>query len=475
MASAFATIDTDWYIRTGGNELNGGGFCPFQASAGTNYADQDAAQLSLTDLTTVGVSASVSSVTGGFTSQMIGNVMRIASGTNFTADYYVLTAVADTNNATLDRNCATGVGVSGVCRVGGAFVHLKSLATGSLSGGNLPTLLGPLVTGNNVYIRGDGTQDPSAVQYDWKQDAWILTNGGFTSGNGNIRFIGYNGRPLIGHFGILFWHGNFWGLENISFKQTLGTWTSAYLCDRGGLTYYNCIFDQGGNDSVIHFFGTAATQGSGALISCEIRNTGGGAGSVTGWVTRLDHGGAFLYATWYNAPRGGVSVGGVYGAVHQCLFTGMSNTLGAYYDREDSSSAPIPVVVMNCTFNGNAIAIQGAANSLNNTSYINTIISNQTGTAVTLASSLAVNSEKYGYLFGFNDYYGNSSNFGGTPTWAINPASDSTLTGDLTLDPQYTNTASKDFHVGANLLQAGLALPPNLPTTAKLPMGAMFR
>ena len=81
---------TNWYVRAGGLETNGGGYDSTIAGATTNYADQDAPQLSLTDLATSGAgSTTLTSVTGGFTSAMIGNCIRIASGTNFQTGYYL--------------------------------------------------------------------------------------------------------------------------------------------------------------------------------------------------------------------------------------------------------------------------------------------------------------------------------------------------------------------------------------------------
>ena len=238
MPSTFANRDANWYVRAGGAETNGGGFDPYVAGAGTNYADQDAAQLSLTDLATAGASANVSSVTGGFTSQMIGNVMRIASGTNFTADYYVITAVADTNNATLDRACATDVGASGVCKVGGAHAHIKNYASTSGSGSNNPALATPLIGGNTIYIRGGGTDDPGSSDYDWSADYWNFPSGGNQS-NGNLKIVGYNGRPRISHRGLLWFTGSFTFVKNLSLFQSNGTWTTQTCFGPTTTSYYN--------------------------------------------------------------------------------------------------------------------------------------------------------------------------------------------------------------------------------------------
>lgn len=478
MASTFANRDTNWYIRAGGAETNGGGFDSYVTNAGTNYADQDAAQLSLTDLATVGVSANVSSVTGGFTAAMIGNVARIASGTNFTADYYVITAVADTNNATLDRNCATGAGVSGVCKIGGAHAHIKNYATSSGSGSNNPALATPLIGGNQINIRGSGSQDPGSSDYDFSGDYWNFPDGGNQS-NGNIRFVGYNGRTRISHRGLMWFAGAFLWVKNIYMFQSNSTWTTHCPFDQLTVSYYNCIFNLNGIDGQTAHFGNGVNA-SGTMICSEIRNTGGGAPGTTNWGISHNHGGGFIYGTWVHGLRSnGVIANGCYGAMHLCLINGNGND--GYKDDETDSSAPIPLVIMNCTFNANGgHGLNIAANGLGNHVIINNIISNHVGSgkfAVNFADTLKLNTQKTRGLFGYNDYYGNTTNFNtvsSNVTWAINPAWDGPLVGDLTVDPQYVNAGSNDFTPGANVKNLGL-LSKSLPnTTYKVNMGGVF-
>jgi len=113
---------TDWEIRTTGSYSNGGGFN--RLSGGTDYSQQDVAQLSLTDCATSGVgSTTLTSVTGGFTAAMVGNLINLSSGTNLTANWYEITGYTDANTVTLDRAPDDGVGgVSGATgKVGGAL------------------------------------------------------------------------------------------------------------------------------------------------------------------------------------------------------------------------------------------------------------------------------------------------------------------------------------------------------------------
>lgn len=115
----------DFEVRTTGDDLNGGGFK--YNGAGTDYAQQDAPVLTLTDLATSGVgSTTLTSVTGGFTAAMVDNLIQIASGTNLTPGFYHIKAYTDTNTVTLDRAPDDLVGglSGGSGRVGGALASL---------------------------------------------------------------------------------------------------------------------------------------------------------------------------------------------------------------------------------------------------------------------------------------------------------------------------------------------------------------
>ena len=190
-----------WWVRTDGNELNGGGYDSAIAGAGTNYSDQAAAQLSLSDLASPGAGTTITSATGGFTSAMIGNIIRIASGTNFTAGYYAITGWTSLNQITVDKAATTGVGASGVGRIGGAHASLCSYTTGG-TGLPSPILTSPMAAGNTVNIRGSGSLDPSngSPDYDYSAGYWIFPASNNTSGL--VKFVGYNGRPLIKTSGL---------------------------------------------------------------------------------------------------------------------------------------------------------------------------------------------------------------------------------------------------------------------------------
>src|SRR5437660_4761540 len=93
LCGANVTAATIWEVRpTNGSNLNGACFDSTIANAGTDYSQQNTAQASFTDLATTGVVTTLTSASAQFTSAMIGNCIRIESGTNFTVGWYQITA-----------------------------------------------------------------------------------------------------------------------------------------------------------------------------------------------------------------------------------------------------------------------------------------------------------------------------------------------------------------------------------------------
>lgn len=158
---------TDWDIRTGGSDTNGGGFNT--NSAGTDYSQQTSAQLSLSDGVCTG-GTTLESTTGGFTAAMVGNVVYLSSGPG----WYEITGYTDTNTVTIDRNGPTDSGMT--VNVGG------SLATP----GGLGAALTASTTsaGMNAYVQ-TGTYTLS--------NAVVNTSGGPIQTRSNLfKFAGYN-------------------------------------------------------------------------------------------------------------------------------------------------------------------------------------------------------------------------------------------------------------------------------------------
>lgn len=135
------SANTVWELRTDGDDNNGGGFVT--GASGSDYSQQAAAQLTVTDAATSGTTVTtLTSATGGFTSAMVGSIIHLYSGTNLTAGWYEITAYTDTNTVTLDRAPDDGVGgvSAATCKVGGALASIGGL--------------GAVVTGTNQGVEG---------------------------------------------------------------------------------------------------------------------------------------------------------------------------------------------------------------------------------------------------------------------------------------------------------------------------------
>ena len=168
--NSFAAIAaaTVWECRTTGVSTNGGGY----SSGGTDYSQQDAAQYSPTDLANLSASTTLTSAAAGFTSAMVGNVIYIASGTNFIAGYYQITAYTNTSTVAIDRTAnATLDASAGVGYVGGATNHPDTISA-------------KVVAGNTIYIAGGTYNEVGANTY--------VLNTAVAGGAGTpIKWIGY--------------------------------------------------------------------------------------------------------------------------------------------------------------------------------------------------------------------------------------------------------------------------------------------
>lgn len=134
-----------WEVETVGSDTNGSSFDAAIASAGTDYSQQAVAQLALTDVVTNGTTT-ITSVTGGFTTQMIANGCYMSGGGASTGTYFI-TGVASANSATIDRSPGTGIG--NTLNVGGAAASPGWAAS-------------QMIAGNIMYVKA-GTYTVSSA------------------------------------------------------------------------------------------------------------------------------------------------------------------------------------------------------------------------------------------------------------------------------------------------------------------------
>lgn len=310
MALANAIV---WEFRSTGAATNGGGFKT--GASGTDYSQQDAAQLSLTDLAMTTATTTLTSATGGFTAAMIGNVIQIASGTNFTPGFYEITAHTDTNTVTLDRDATNGTNASsGVGAVGGSL----SVFSDQLSS--------DVVAGNIFYFKtGTFTQTETVTSF----------TSSFQSSSNKPKFIGYNttrgdepvgaNRPTIacGAFEI-----DFNSQANVYIDSIIFTGTSSRI-----LTIYDyCIVTN-------CRFNNTAGGGNGCLRIANVENIPGG--FFAGCEFAIDHVSAGTNVLFSTAS---------YGTSDAWTFTGCLFTGGQYGIRETGSGSVVGLFIDNCVF-----------------------------------------------------------------------------------------------------------------------------
>lgn len=153
---------------TVGSDANGGGFVT--GASGTDWSQQTSPQYSLTGLTTSGAAALVATTSAS--TDMVGNLIQITSGTNFTPGFYQILSVIAGVSITVDRNATTGVGAAGAGAIGGALATItqaNSVAVGS----------------NTVWVKATGTYTVTT--------ALVITLDSHNSGSNQLPYsiIGY--------------------------------------------------------------------------------------------------------------------------------------------------------------------------------------------------------------------------------------------------------------------------------------------
>ncbi len=339
---------SQWWIRTDGDNTNGGGYDSVIAGSGTNYSDQGSSQLSLTDLATASIgSTTLTSSAGGLTAAMVGNAIQIVSGTNSAAGFYFITGFTDGNTVTIDRACDDGVGglSGGSGKLGGALAGLEMLSDHPSH-----TSYAPTVRGNTINIRGSGGDNPATPDYTLTGTNSVLLLPDAT--NEHIMFNGYNGRP---HYrcspgsACMFYNERGIDLKNIriSANGTTNGLNGMVFGADNSLSAVECAFDQNGNAVRLLTRVTAygcilentgpTTSGSAAtaeycdLYSCILDNLSGGiyvrGQNVVGCsITRVKSYGIFTFQ-----PDGDTYVASIYNnVIADCTGDGITTTENSF-------------------------------------------------------------------------------------------------------------------------------------------------
>jgi hypothetical protein len=434
LCSAAIGAGAMWEVRpTNGDNTFGAGFDSTIPSAGTDYTQQTTAQLSLTDITHTGGSTTITSVTGGFTAAMIGNALRMNSGTNVTVGWYFITGVTDTNTATLDRSMNAGSTTNGAGKVGGATQSISLQAT--------TTLGGVLVAGNTVYVKNEA----------WNEAIVLLTAGSLAS---PLTMEGYNttrgdaptgsNRPHNNKAGVgvpLTAATTSWLFRHLWFSHSAGKGVENAS---GSLTGFVNV--RSSNNATIGF--NLGQQTS--LVGCEAdTNTQTGV-TLTGTP-------ALVYASYIHGnTTNGINVGGFGSTI-------VGNIITANAANGINNPGAFTVIIGNTVDGNTGASTDGIGNGNTNTTsgsvIMNNVFSNngRDGARYSGASN--------GIVWDYNDYYGNA----GTARTNV-----PTGTHDLALDPSFTNSAGGNYAIGANLrAQGSPGVFPASTSTGSLDIGAV--
>lgn len=413
---------------------------PTGATWSIDYSALAAPFLAITDLDST-ASTTVHSTAGGFHAAMVGNILRLASGTGTpTAGYYAITGFTDANNLVVDR--ASGTYTAGVAKIGGSHAGLINYASTGGGGLSAPAVATPLAAGHIVKIRGAGSENPSTVDYDTSAGYYTFPNGTVT---GRISFLGINGRPLIGYSGILFYNQTYGRYHKLAAKQTAATYLTTGLVNSGKYAVVtDCIFDQNGNDSV---------QLKAGAFNCLFKNSGATTAG-TAYVQIIDSSYCMVYGNVYENIRGGaISSNNSISIIQNNIIRACKGTSSmASILLADSSEG---TDIIGNTIDGGAgdgIRITTTA-AICNSTIMNNIISNHAGAGKyginCTVGSTAQNDNTIAGIWDYNNLYGNTA--------ARNNCSAGLH--DIALDPQYTNTGTGDYSIGTNMKAVGF---PNL-------------
>lgn len=350
---------TIWEVRSGGNDTNGGGFV--SGASGTDFSQQTAAQISVTDAVAVGTTT-VTSLTASFAASSVGNIIYLQGGTgSLAAGWYQVVSFTNSTTIVVDRNVATGTGIT--LHLGGAFVTIQKG-------------LDQLIDSQIVYVKA-ATYSISAV----------LTIPSITPSNYYTRIIGYtttrgdNGQPTVSQTAAA--NGINMNQQGVSLQNfifdgtTAGTiginigsqydtvsncvaknWTSygINLQSAATTTLYKCEITANAGT-----YGLAIQSGEIAAYYCYIHNnTNAGV---------FSSGGDIKFVSCVIANNGGIGLDGddidLY--VTNCLFY---NNTGDGFKPSHPYSMAIGTVFTNCIFAKNGgYGINASSNGTPNNSY----------------------------------------------------------------------------------------------------------
>lgn len=404
-----------WELRTAGTATGGGYYA--DTDSGTDYSQQAAPELTLTDIVADGT-ATLTSVTGGFTAQMIDNGIYLSN----ISQWRQITGHTDTNTITVDANVTGGTGITG--NVGGAVSNLSTML-----------LHTSIQAGHTVWIKDDGDYIMPGSLGSVAKDGSLAT--------GWIELRGYKttrgDNPTGTDMPKLDWGASYvytaddrWKHKNI--HMDFGGTASAFRFDVSS-TVENCYIELTTSGAAPRALYNGS--GTGAVIGCEVSAVSASTGSSNA----IDQGGAT--PTVYD---------------------------GNYIHDYDSSGYAIdlitairPVAAFNiidtCTNGIQASTVAGDYGAIINNTIYNCTVGINLDSGDTIIKNNVIDSCTTGinnsggdtYIdIDFNNYNNNTADVAG---FSLDEKNDPSRT---TNDPEFTDAPNGDF---SNTLSAGDAMP----------------
>jgi hypothetical protein len=449
-----------WEVRPGAGASTGGGaFDPMSGTPGTDYSQQNAAEVSwkaaggtyINDLASVATTNVLTSAaratalgnTGGFQAADVGNLINITAGTHFTAGRYQIMSVDVNGNATLDRDCDDGSNATaGTGYLGGAVDLIQTINT----------LVRP---GNTVYIKAgtntltdavalvDGTIALPIAYIGYSTTRGDLTEGATSSTHAATGFLDTTNFPLIDgntYFGL----GAFSTIAGLHFSNTYAG-VSVNGMSKVGVVLFRCRIANASTNASARCY---SSGGGGRHLFCDCDFSLAGSSGVFAVSVTSAH--TFFHACRMTNTNGCGIVAENAVVITNCLFYNFASSQIAISQLWDS-----PIMhVIHCTFYN----IAGTCITIANEAHVSTmtLIANNlfTGCGKIFENLRAATS--LGQLVAFNNRRrDNTNSYVGWYNTAI---------GDIVTDSddatEYVNVAGLNFYPTAASLARSAATPP---------------
>lgn len=358
---------------------------PTGGTCGVDYSQQNTAQTTATDFTSIGSSATLTSATAAFTRVMVGNFFHqttTGTGAFGVVGWYEISNYTNATTVTLDRTPNSGTAsVSCTGFIGGAG-RLNALETGFFD--MLPAAA-TVYTKNGTYTVS-GAVNSTAAQGTSSQPVVLY---GYNSIRSDTPSLAQ--RPTLACGSNTFTPGTNLTIQNINFTTTAST---SVTISRAGIMFKNC-----------KFFNSSPSVGrvtlnigiNTILVNCEVICQNGTA--LSGNSSAILR----LINCYIHDSGTGISASSSNPSLEGCIIESCSSFGVAF------TSGPLNAVISNCTFYGRksptaiGLSFSGATTNATGSLVTNNIFYGWV-TGVSVTAGQAFNA------FVNNDYFNNTTN-----------------------------------------------------------------